>query len=75
MSKFTTLALAVAAFALAFVTLAPSSADAGWRRGPGATVYVGPRSGWYGSRRHWRRYPYGYPYAYFPYWRNRYYYR
>jgi hypothetical protein len=75
MSKFAPLALVVAAFALAFVTLAPSSADAGWRRRPGTTVYVGPRSGWYEPRRHWRRYPRGYPYAYFPYWRERYYYR
>jgi hypothetical protein len=79
MSKLATLAVAVGALALAFVTLAPSSADAGWRRGyggwgPGVSVYVGPRYGWYGPRRYWRpRYPVGYPYAYYPYWRNRYY--
>ena len=79
MSKLATLAVAVGALALAFVTLAPSSAEAGWRRGyrgwgPKASVYVGPRWGWYGPRRYWRpRYPVGYPYAYYPYWRYRYY--
>ncbi len=80
MSKLATLAVAVGALALAFVTLAPSSADAGWRRGrywggwgPGVSVYVGPGYGWYGPRRYWRpRYPVGYPYAYYPYWRYRY---
>jgi hypothetical protein len=80
MSKLANLAVAVGALALAFVTLAPSSADAGWRRGywgrgPGVNVYVGPPGwGWYGHRRYWRpRYPVGYPYAYYPYWRYRYY--
>ena len=48
MSKLATLAVAVGALALAFVTLAPSSAEAGWRRGyrgwgPGVSVYVGPQ--------------------------------
>ena len=71
MSKFATLALAMGAFTLAFVTLAPSSADAGWRRKPGVNVYVGARRGWYSPQRHWRRYPTGYPYAYYPYWRKR----
>lgn len=75
MSKFATLALALGALALAFTTLIPSFADAGWHRKPGVHVYVGPRWRWYAPRRHWRRYPSGYPYAYFPYWRNRYYYR
>lgn len=63
-----------AVFALGIVTLAPSSADAGWRykRGwgvwaPGVGVYVGPRYG-YGYRRpYWRR-----NYYYGPRWRNRY---
>jgi hypothetical protein len=75
--------LAVAAGALTLVSLAPSSAEAGWRRGywgwgggwggPGVGVYVGPRYGWYGPRRYWRpRYPAGYPYAYYPYWRYHY---
>jgi hypothetical protein len=78
MSKLATIAVAVGALALALVTLAPSSAEAGWRRGywgrgPGVSVYVGPRGGWYGPRRYWRpRYPAGYPYAYYPYWRYRY---
>ena len=75
--------LAVAAGALTLVSLAPSSAEPGWRRGsywgwggggPGVSVYVGPRYGSYGPRRYWRpRYPAGYPYAYYPYWRHRYY--
>lgn len=46
--------MAVGALALAFVTLSPNSAEAGWRRGwgwgPGVNVYVGPRYGWYGYR-------------------------
>jgi hypothetical protein len=70
------MAVAAGALALALVSLAPSSAEAGWRRGywggPGVSVYVGPRYGWYGPRRYWRpRYPVGYPYAYYPYWRYR----
>jgi hypothetical protein len=82
MSKLATLLVAVGALALAFVTLSPSSADAGWRRwgwgGPGVNVYVGPRYGYYAPRRYgpyYRRYGYydgGYPYAYYPYWRGRY---
>jgi hypothetical protein len=80
MSKLATLAVAVGALALAFVTLSPSSAEAGWRRGgyrgPGVNVYVGPRWGWYGPRYRYRpnayAYPYAYPYAYYPYWRGRY---
>lgn len=75
MSKFAALALIAGAFALAFVTLALNSADAGWRREAGVHVYTGSRYGWYAPRRHWRRFPRGYPYAYFPYWRNRAYYR
>ena len=79
MSKLATFAVAVGALVLAFVTLSPSSAEAGWRRGghwgPGVSVYVGPRWGWYAPRyRYWRpyAYAYGYPYAYYPYWRGRY---
>jgi hypothetical protein len=80
MSKLATLAVAVGALGLAFVTLSPSSAEAGWRRGgywgPGVNVYVGPRWGWYGPRYRYRpyayAYPYAYPYAYYPYWRGRY---
>jgi hypothetical protein len=83
MSKLAVLAVAAGAFALTLVSLAPSSAEAGWRRGywgwgggwggPGVGVYVGPRYNWYGPRRYWRpRYPAGYPYAYYPYWRYRY---
>ena len=79
MSKLATLAVAVGALVLAFVTLSPSSAEAGWRRwgwgGPGVNIYVGPRWGWYGPRyyRPYRSYGYyGYPYAYYPYWRGRY---
>ncbi len=93
MSKIAVLAVAVGALALTLVSLAPNSAEAGWRRGgyggwrggwgggwggPGVSVYVGP--GWggygygYGPRRYWGpRYPAGYPYAYYPYWRHRYY--
>jgi hypothetical protein len=81
MSKLAVMAVAAGALALTLVALAPSSAEAGWRRGygwsggwggPGVGVYVGPRYGWYGSRRYWRpRYPAGYPYAYYPYWRYR----
>ena len=79
MSKLATLAVTIGVLVLAFVTLSPSSAEAGWRRGywgggPRVGVYVGPRYGGYGPRRrYWGRYPSGYPYAYYPYWRNRYY--
>jgi hypothetical protein len=84
MSKLATLLVAVGALALTFVTLSPSSADAGWRRGgwrgPGVNVYVGPRWGYYAPRRYYRPYAnygcygcgYAYPYAYYPYWRGRY---
>jgi hypothetical protein len=81
MSKFATFMVAVGALALTFVTLAPSSAEAGWRHrgggwGPGVNVYVGPRWGYYGPRayRPYRSYAYGYgyPHAYYPYWRKRY---
>jgi hypothetical protein len=80
MSKLATVAVAVGALALTLVTLAPSSAEAGWRRGHwgrgGVNVYVGPRWGMYGGAygvgRHGRWcYPSGYPYAYYPYWRSR----
>lgn len=78
MRKLATLMVAVGALALTFVTLAPSSAEAGWRRGnlgwgPGVNVYVGPRWGYYGPRRYYRpyAYSYAYPYAYYPYWRKR----
>jgi hypothetical protein len=54
MRKLATLVVALGALALAIVTLAPSSAEAGWRRGgwraPGVNVYVGPRWGWYAPR-------------------------
>jgi hypothetical protein len=73
------LVVAVGALALAFVTLSPNSAEAGWRRwgwgwGPGVNVHVGPRYGWYGYRPYYRPYAYyyGYPYGYYPYWRGRY---
>jgi hypothetical protein len=74
MSKLATFAVALGALVLAFVTLSPSSAEAGWRRGwyggPGVNVYVGPRWG-YGPRRYYGgAYAYGYPYAYYPYWRS-----
>jgi hypothetical protein len=73
MSKLATLAVAVGALALTFVTLSPSSAEAGWRRGywgwgPGVGVYVGPGCCWYGG---YYGYSYGYPYAYYPYWRGK----
>jgi hypothetical protein len=78
MSKLATFVVAVGALVLAFVMIAPSSAEAGWRRGgywrgPGVGIYVGPRYGWYAPRyRYWGPYAYGYPYAYYPYWRGRY---
>jgi hypothetical protein len=78
MSKLATLVVAMAALVFALVTVAPSSADAGWRRGgwrgPGVSVYVGPRWGWYAPRYRYRYAPYAYsnPYAYYPYWRSRY---
>ena len=79
MSKLATFVVALGALVLTFVTLSPNSAEAGWRRGwgwggPGVNVYVGPRYGYYGPR-YYRRYAYAsnYPYAYYPYWRGRYY--
>jgi len=82
MSKLATLLVAIGALALAVVTLSPSSAEARWRRGgwggPGVSVYVGPRWGYYPPRRYYGPRPYryyqprGYPYAYYPYWRRRY---
>jgi len=82
MSKLATLLVAIGALALAVVTVSPSSAEAGWRRGgwggPGVSVYVGPRWGYYPPRRYYGPRPYryyqprGYPYAYYPYWRRRY---
>jgi hypothetical protein len=82
MLKLATFAIAVGALMLAIVSVSPSSAEAVWRRhywgGPGVSVYVRPRWygsgwGWYGPRRYWRsRYPTGYPYAYYPYWRRYY---
>lgn len=78
MKKFAILAAAVGTLAFTLVTLAPPSADAGWRRkalryGPGVSVYVGPRWGYYAPRAYYSG-PrvYGYPYAYYPYWRGRY---
>jgi uncharacterized membrane protein len=80
MSKLATFAVALAALVLAFVTFSPRSAEAGWHRGgywggPGVSVYVGPRygyyGGYYGPRRNYGGYAYGYPYGYYPYWRGR----
>jgi hypothetical protein len=82
MRKFAIMAAAVGVLAFTFVTLMPQSADAGWRRkawrggwgGPGVSVYVGPRYGYYAPRRYYApRASYAYPYAYYPYWRGRYY--
>jgi hypothetical protein len=81
MKKFAIMAAAVGALAFTLVSLAPPSADAGWRRkawrngyGPGVSVYIAPRYGYYAPRRYYRPYAYsGYPYAYYPYWRGRYY--
>ena len=78
MSKLATLAVAVGALALALsrssqVRRKPDGAGAIGAGGPGVSVYVGPRWGWYGARHYGRlRYPAGYPYAYYPYWRYRY---
>ena len=63
MSKHATLVVAVGALALAFVTLSPDSAEAGWR--------YGPRYGWLGYRTYYGPHR-GYPYTYYPYWRGRY---
>ena len=76
MKKLAMSLVALGALAALFVTFTPDSASAGWRRwggyygwGPGVNVYVGPRYGYYG-------YSYGYrPYAYYPYWRGRHFYR
>ena len=87
MKKFAFRAAAVGVIAFTIVTLLPQPADAGWRRkawrngyGPGVSVYVGPRWGYYAPRRYYGRcggyygcYAGGYPYAYYPYWRGRYY--
>ena len=79
MKKLATLLVAVGALMLAFIAVAPNSAEAGWRRwgggwGPGVGVYVGPGYGYnYGPRayRPYRySYGYGYPYASYPYWRT-----
>jgi hypothetical protein len=76
MTRLATWLVAAGALALAFVTLAPDSASAGWRRGyyggywggPRVGVYVGPGWGW--GYRPYAYYSYGYyPYAYYPYWR------
>jgi hypothetical protein len=83
MKKFAILAAAVGVIAFTVVTLMPQPADAGWRKkawrhgyGPGVSVYVAPRYGYYAPRTY-RGCGYyrcaGYPYAYYPYWRGRYY--
>lgn len=77
MSKLATFMVALGGLVLAFVTVSPDAAEAGWRRGgywaPGVSVYAGPGCCWYGPRyRYWGSYAYGYPYAYYPYWRKRY---
>ena len=77
MSKLATFVVALGALVLTFVTVSPSSAEAGWRRGghwaPGVSVYAGPGCcwGWYAPR-YRGAYAYSYPYAYYPYWRKRY---
>ena len=80
MKKFAIMAVAVGALTFTFVSLMPQSADAGWRRkawrggwGPGVSVYVEPRYGYYEPRRYYGQRAYAYPYAYYPYWRGRYY--
>jgi hypothetical protein len=83
MKKLAMSLVALGALAALFVALTPDAASAGWRRwggyyggwgyGPGVGVYVGPRYGYYGGY-----YPYAYsyrPYAYYPYWRGRHFYR
>ena len=72
MSKLATFLAAAAVLALCFVTLSPSPAEAGrGYRGPGVNVYVGPRWGYYRPRYYrYYRSGYGYPYAYYPYWRS-----
>jgi hypothetical protein len=81
MKKFAFPAIATGALAFLAVSLAPQPADAGWRRkawrhGYNAPkVYVAPRWGYYVPRcgyHHRRCAGYGYPYAYYPYWRSRY---
>ena len=79
MKKLATLVVAAGALLIAFIAVAPSTAEAGWRRwggGPGVNVYVGPQGGYggyYGPRYYqpYRyAYGYGYPYASYPYWRG-----
>ena len=79
MRKLATFVVALGALALAFITISPNSAEAGWRRwgghwAPGVSVYAGPRCCWYGPRYgYWGGYAHGgYPYAYYPYWLKRY---
>ena len=80
MKKLAILAVAAGGLAFLFVTLVPQPADAGWRRkawrhgyGPGANLAIAPRRGYFAPRRSYRRYGSGsYPYAYYPYWRKRY---
>jgi len=79
MSKLATLVVAVGALALAFVTLSPNSAEAGWCRwgwggGRGVNVYVGPPLRLVRLPPYSRPYAYyyGYPYGYYPYCRGRY---
>ena len=79
MRKLATFVVALGALALAFITISPNSAEAGWRRwggywAPGVSAYAGPGCCWYGPRYgYWGGYAYGgYPYAYYPYWRKRY---
>ena len=64
MQRLATLLVAACALALAFVAIAPGDASAGWRRGwSGYGRYYGPGVGVYVGH---------YPYAYYPYWRGRY---
>jgi len=79
MKTFSILAVASGALAFLVVTLMPQPADAGWRRkawrpgyAPGARVYVSPRRGYFAPRRTACRRGCAYPYAYYPYWRTRY---
>jgi hypothetical protein len=62
------LAALVGGVALAIVALAPSKATAGWGwwGGPGFSITIGPRYGYYGYG--YRPYGYyGYPYGYYGY--------
>ena len=78
MKKLAILAVAAGGLAFLFVSTVPQPADAGWRGkawrlgdGLGPNVHAVPRRGVFAPRRSYRS-PRGYPYAYYPYWRKRY---